>query len=42
MISAANAHSRIHQSYNLPYDPPAPGSTMDKAMKLWRKKEGRK
>lgn len=41
MVAAAQLHARIYQSYNLPYDP-APGSIMDKAAKLWRKKEARK
>lgn len=41
MVQAADMHARIYQSYNLPYDP-APGSIMDKAMKLWRKKQSRK
>jgi hypothetical protein len=40
-VRAADMHARIHNSYNLPYDP-APGSIMDKAMKLWRKKQARR
>jgi hypothetical protein len=38
--SAAN-HRRIHESYNLPYEA-EPGSDMDKAQKMWRKKQVRK
>ena len=41
MRRAADTHARIFQSYNLPYDAP-PGSVMDRAMKLWRKKQSRK
>lgn len=41
MVKAAENHQHIHDSYNLPYDP-EPGSIMDKAMKLWKKKETRR
>ena len=36
MERAGDNHQRIHDSYNLPYDP-EPGSDMDKAMKLWKR-----
>lgn len=41
MARAAANHQRIYDSYNLPYDP-EPGSDMDKAMKVWRRKQARK
>lgn len=41
MARAAGIHARIFDSYNLAYDP-APGSILDKAAKLWRKKQARK
>jgi hypothetical protein len=41
MLRAADMHARIHESYNLPYHP-APGSIMEKAVKLWRKKQARR
>ncbi len=41
MMKAASMHARIYDSFNLAYDP-APGSLLDKAMKLWRKKQARK
>lgn len=40
MTQAASNHKRIYDSYNIPYDP-EPGSDMDKAMKLWKRKEAR-
>lgn len=41
MLRAAHNHQRIHDSYNLPYDP-EPGSDMDKAQKLWKRKQARR
>lgn len=41
MARAAALHARIFDSYNLAYDP-APGSILDKATKLWRKRQARK
>lgn len=40
MSVAASNHEKIHDAYNLPYDP-EPGSDMDKAMKLWKRKEAK-
>lgn len=39
-VAAAN-HQRIYDSYNLPYKP-EPGSDLDKAEKLWRRKQTRR
>lgn len=41
MVHAAENHQRIYDAYNLPYDP-EPGSDLDKAQKLWRKREARR
>jgi hypothetical protein len=41
MAAAADNHQRIHDAYNLPYDP-EPGSDMDKAQKLWRRRQARR
>ena len=41
MLRAAAAHQKIYDSYNLPYEV-EPGSDLDKAQKLWRRKEARK
>jgi len=41
MTRAAANHKRIYDSYNLPYDP-EPGSDLDKASKLWRRREARR
>ena len=41
MVTAAEIQAGIYASYNIPYAP-APGSVMDKAQKLWRKKAARR
>jgi hypothetical protein len=41
MAQAAEQHRKIYESYNLPYNV-EPGSIMDKAMKLWKRKQSRK
>lgn len=41
MTRAAANHQRIYDSYNLPYET-QPGSDLDKAQRLWKKKQTRK
>ena len=41
MARAAANHQRIYDSYNLPYDV-APGSDLDKAQKMWNRKQTKK
>eukprot|EP00887_Chlorella_sp_A99_P002543 scaffold6.g2543.t1 len=41
MLRAADTHRKIHEHYNLPYAP-EPGSVMDKAMRLWRRRQARR
>lgn len=41
MSRAASNHQKIYESYNLPYVV-EPGSDLDKAQKMWRRKQARK
>lgn len=41
MLRAAENHKRILDQYNLPYDV-EPGSDMDKAQKMWKRKQARR
>ena len=41
MTRAAANHQRIYDSYNIPYET-VPGSDLDKAQKLWKKKQTKK
>lgn len=41
MAQAADTHRKIYQQYNLPYEV-EPGSVMEKAQKLWKKKQARR
>ena len=41
MALAAANHRRIFDSYNLPYDP-EPGSDLERATKLWKRKQARR